>query len=723
MTSTYKYTPKGIVDKGIKFKIPLYQRLFTWNHEKIKTLLEDLYFHFLDQQSSGRITPYYLGIITQIPEKDGAYTLVIDGQQRITVLMLMGAVFAAKNYPSSEGWKKFLCPENNYIDIGHDSNSTLIQKSREDDNNWPLRMLPYARDNDKNLLVSLIKMKRESPDEILKDDETSNKLMVNGIQEIDTFLADQKRFKEYTRDEFINDIYENLTLLVTSLDPSYLRQPAYLNKYFEIMNSNYKNLESHETLKICLYNSSKKVSSGNDTYLDVWNKCEDISEPLSKMVKTSEEIKKEDEAQNQIWENEYYAYYTKICERLKSSEVEPPKHKKLYDIPAKPAPQRAFVGKGSRSIIDFPQFLLLALDIFIEKNLRQSHPAPQTTNQEQASTHGLPESEDSIKQFYNTGNLLKTFGYPKSPRLQPEDIPLFFKFLLKLRALFDFYVIRRAEGDEDEFSILCCKNNDKSSKDEVWDPEKTECRLVQYQAMLRIALEHYYTWLKPYLSHLYTHHFPNNEDYIDKSSTTLSLEHLLNWLKNWDNQRATNNMTLYIYNVLIKPENLTYQSRNRYSFLRLDYYLWENSADPTFFKEFFKDDQLKAVKAYRMRWNRSIEHVFPQNPDGDTLPWDSQDLHSFGNLAMISNSLNSVQSNNSPRVKFARLDDQINSRKLESLKLLVMKNKEATGKWNPIMGKWNPIMADEHGTEMIEVLQASFGQICAQLDNDQQKPV
>lgn len=707
-----------MVEKGIKFKIPLYQRLFTWNNEKIKTLLEDMYFHFRYQKRSRKIKPYYLGIITQIPEENGAYTLVIDGQQRITALMLLGAVFAAKNYPSREGWKKFLCPANNYIDIEPDSNSASTQETCNGNNIWPLRMLPYARDNDQQALKTLIKKKRECPDEILKDDETSNTLMVEGIQEIDTFLADQNRFNEYAKDEFINDIYENLTLLVSSLDPSYLRQPAYLNKYFEIMNSNYKNLASHEALKICLYNSSKKVGPDTDTYLDLWNKCEDMSEPLGKLVKTSEELKKEDEAQNQIWENEYYTYYNKICERLNSSRGEPLKHRKLYEIEPEPAPQRAFVGKGSRSIINFPEFLLLALDIFLERNLRQHDAAPQATSPEQGITPELPESEDKITQFYNTGNLLKTFGYPRNPRLQPADIPHFFKFLLKLRALLDFYVIRRAEVTHDEYSIQCCKINGKSSRDEGWTPEKTECRLIQYQAMLRITFQdkYYYKWLKPYLSHLYTHHFPNNEDSIDKSSNSLSPEHLLNWLKNWDNQRVSNKMTLYINNVLIKPENFTYASRNRYSFLRLDYYLWENSADPTFSKKFFKDDQLNAVKAYRMRRNRSIEHVSPQNPDGDTLPWDPKDLHSFGNLAMISNSLNSVQSNNTPHVKFARLDDQINNGRLESLKLLVMKNKEAAG-------KWNPNMADEHGTEMREILKASFGQICTQPDTDHQKPI
>lgn len=37
------YTPRKIVDSGLFFSIPLYQRLFEWGEDQIIQLLDDLY--------------------------------------------------------------------------------------------------------------------------------------------------------------------------------------------------------------------------------------------------------------------------------------------------------------------------------------------------------------------------------------------------------------------------------------------------------------------------------------------------------------------------------------------------------------------------------------------------------------------------------------------------------------------------------------------------------
>ena len=57
-------TPKKIVTdesyKDMIFKIPIYQRLFEWDEEKIEQLLNDLYSSF----SKNADEPYYIGMLT-----------------------------------------------------------------------------------------------------------------------------------------------------------------------------------------------------------------------------------------------------------------------------------------------------------------------------------------------------------------------------------------------------------------------------------------------------------------------------------------------------------------------------------------------------------------------------------------------------------------------------------------------------------------------------------
>ncbi|MDP4271714.1 MAG: DUF1524 domain-containing protein, partial [Bacteroidota bacterium] len=130
-----------------------------------------------------------------------------------------------------------------------------------------------------------------------------------------------------------------------------------------------------------------------------------------------------------------------------------------------------------------------------------------------------------------------------------------------------------------------------------------------------------------------------------------------------------------------------------------DHYLWE--------KELEKDqaNQNKAIINYTFRPNRSIEHLYPQTSD---KPWVEKDLHSFGNLAMISPGFNSTQSNDDILVKFARIEKQIRGPYLlENIKLLFMYQK-GNGK------EWTIELAKEHEKEMIQILADSFpqGHVC-----------
>ena len=109
-----------------------------------------------------------------------------------------------------------------------------------------------------------------------------------------------------------------------------------------------------------------------------------------------------------------------------------------------------------------------------------------------------------------------------------------------------------------------------------------------------------------------------------------------------------------------------------------------------------------SVLDYVFRANRSIEHLHPQNQSNNE-EWSRRDIDSFGNLAMISQSFNSQQSNEDVHVKFSRVESQARNKALQSLKLLRM-YLDAKGSAEG----WTNEIAQKHGDKMIDFLNSTF---------------
>lgn len=78
-------TPAKIVQRQLRFRIPLYQRPYAWDDEQVLQLLDDLRAAFMENCRVG----YHIGILSVAESSDGVYDL-IDGQQRMTTLALIG---------------------------------------------------------------------------------------------------------------------------------------------------------------------------------------------------------------------------------------------------------------------------------------------------------------------------------------------------------------------------------------------------------------------------------------------------------------------------------------------------------------------------------------------------------------------------------------------------------------------------------------------------------
>ena len=80
---------KGGQGDSLHFVVPIYQRVFAWGSKEVERLLHDLYCHFVINARTEE--DYHLGVITVVRDAKGQMILV-DGQQRLTCLMLLGAV-------------------------------------------------------------------------------------------------------------------------------------------------------------------------------------------------------------------------------------------------------------------------------------------------------------------------------------------------------------------------------------------------------------------------------------------------------------------------------------------------------------------------------------------------------------------------------------------------------------------------------------------------------
>lgn len=220
--------------------------------------------------------------------------------------------------------------------------------------------------------------------------------------------------------------------------------------------------------------------------------------------------------------------------------------------------------------------------------------------------------------------------YESHPIPDKQD---FYNQLLFYRLLLDYYIVYK-EGDENT-----------NKYDIVFKEGASAEALKQYQSMLYVSQSPFYNWLKPVLERLH-------------NETVRDTDELLLWIKEIDNS---------LHPLPRDVNEMTYDNGiDRYWFWRLDYYLWERKED------YFKTEEEKQiVEEYVFRANRSIEHLHPQHQENNDI-WGDGDIHSFGNLAMISQSFNSQQSDDPVTVKFARIKDQAHNHTLQSIKMYLM---------------------------------------------------
>lgn len=350
-----KLTPSEIVNGKHFYTIPIYQRLFEWSTDNVITLLDDLRGKFVSSKGQD---DYFIGMLTSTDNNE-----LIDGQQRFTVMMLMGCVFQKYH----NGWKEFL-KANDKI--------RLFFTSRPLDNEYMRGLIEQMASADLNI---------------------TNDKMKDAIKCIQEYM--EKNVDEAK--EFVTYVFNHLCFFITTLPKGY--SPRDLNRYFERMNTTGRNLEQHEILKVKLLSN---LAQDVDKYISLWNKLSDVDTLLIK--------KRENESEEQLRQRKNQAFQKKIDEILVSDIINGlgvSKDEKKETIGSVKAsnerPKREQeINKDSRCALTFPYLLLHALYCFLEGDIKDSiedffKPSNFLDTFAKYLPYDADANEDNIKSFLN----------------------------------------------------------------------------------------------------------------------------------------------------------------------------------------------------------------------------------------------------------------------------------------------------------------------------------
>ncbi|MBF0289615.1 MAG: DUF262 domain-containing protein [SAR324 cluster bacterium] len=221
-------TPKLIEEKKLKFRIPLYQRPYSWEDKQVEQLLCDLYNQFKKNYNEN----YYVGILSVAKTQDDPFRYdLIDGQQRITTLTLVGKAASAFY---SEEWKAFFAEK---------------------------RLELYGRIAEQAFLGF-----DENKDTLHLNKETgeSAKKMQKAVEITRKYFKEQAKTKQ---EEFSRFIYEKTSFFISEVPSTYTILDK--NQQFVRMNNRGRQLENHEILKVRL--SAKINEPGQSKLLKNWN--------------------------------------------------------------------------------------------------------------------------------------------------------------------------------------------------------------------------------------------------------------------------------------------------------------------------------------------------------------------------------------------------------------------------------------------------------------------
>lgn len=651
-----------------RFVVPIYQRVFTWGRREVERLLLDLYRHFVGEpnEEPKKESDYYLGVITVVgaqatgvSDDPNGELVLVDGQQRLTCLMLLGALL---------GWN-----------LGDDF---LRYEARPADRDAKEKILKYFKEHFK---TGCSMADEEVWEKVLSADErgkweTANQAM-NEFIRCAFDLRDEKGACDENGDpirvlsklrEKASTIASHLKLFISELpkDP-YVRNLNEQNKYFEKMNVGGRQLEPHEILKVRICGRHK-----NPTYaFAVWNQAVDFSERFELSNGKSSDRPDQDDKDVGAESESLEAIVSKA-----KGDVQPDAKigKEPQDSGEDQLPTRS-------GLISVEMFLLHVLTLCIDRS--------------------------ALLSGWREDKLLDAFS--EVSEIDEVWADKFVEFMKNYRSFLDNCIIHLEFDSEQNAYEYCFESQD----DDEGADDKARRKSKQFQAMLFVSdrgKQGKQEWLlKAY---------QEKGHYCDATSgVVFDFEKQLACLKGIDAKCATADQkrldyvdTLcysdqsrwlfwrldYLLWECVEDGQREFGTGHGDSF-KLD--------DPSDVNKQDDTSDVKKIRNFRFHSGRSIEHLHPQTDEGER-PWNEPASEgrpvrkdTFGNLCLLTPALNSALGNASVAVKLARIKDLKGSTGLQSVKMLFM-YKECEG----VDSKWTPEAAERHLARMKNVLKGSY---------------
>lgn len=435
-----------------------------------------------------------------------------------------------------------------------------------------------------------------------------------------------------------------------------------LNHYFELMNTRGEQLELHEIAKAkilrILGENERKAAAM------IWETCSNMASyvqmnfnpevrshifsqtwsDLHPDIKSFDDLKRKFSVSDGFQDDADQQSLRKILENNEGKD-----HKPQYDEGNDDALKIKEQNQRFESVISFPDFLL----------------------QVNAVARKTEEGTNiDVKNFFQ--NISWVWS-------SPENAGKFLFHLLKCRVLFDRYILKRKFSHSDKETGEWSLQGLEKDKDQcearyiaALDDENQNRRLRTLQSCLRI------TYTSPKAMHWIT-------------ITLIALS-----------ENPSGNIIELLENYCKKKvQESNYRNKNAFEidrivFSYLDYLIYRDgyAYDGTVIIS-------KMPKDWKFQFRSSIEHFYPQNPPEKITRWNDEDLHGFGNLALITISGNSRFSNLLPTGKMSTYPSIIN----QSLKLKIMETMTRSMKsMAEDDGKWTEEKARIHRNEMFKLL-------------------
>ena len=237
LKNKHKNPGNNILDRGVNYVVPIYQRPYSWTDHQIRKFINDILISFWGNNKDSDTEPMFIGtmqlsIISQDNKQD-----IIDGQQRISTFLLLLKVLQLK-FPELPELKKLNL---NWLE-------TKVNNGKQQEN-----------------LIDLINIESlENPTESKLNKYVQNAKIINHILS-ENIQQESEDSTVFNPSEFINHLYSNIYFVVIETN-------AGLSKtlqIFDAINTTGLDLNAGDVFKIRMFEYLNKDGNNDSIFNEI----------------------------------------------------------------------------------------------------------------------------------------------------------------------------------------------------------------------------------------------------------------------------------------------------------------------------------------------------------------------------------------------------------------------------------------------------------------------